>query len=404
MLSRGWALRNTERLVFLLAVAAIVGVVIGYGLCKPRAIRAEKGWRESHAREVTLQGQLSASQSALSELEKKYQLLMSLLKEMASFYPSLATAIADLSVLEDMQQAHYLTRKPHPAHKRAQRLREAARARKDAERRARVLQYQLTYYESAFPWLVDYSGRSTLDLLDELQRRRRGEILEETDNGDDAIKRFVPPNEYAKLSDAERSDLALRRWCESRKTNWQIGRDYERAVGYEFEIAGYTVDYFGAVKGLQDLGRDLIAKKGEKTYLIQCKYWSQSKEIHEKHIFQLIGTAFEYACKRLDRPIQGLDLNGAGIVPLLVTNIRLSETARHAAKMVGVEFKQEHPKKDYPLVKCNVNGRSRIYHLPFDQQYDTTRINTDIGEIYVSTAAEAEKLGFRRARRHFLEA
>jgi hypothetical protein len=153
---------------------------------------------------------------------------------------------------------------------------------------------------------VEYSGRSTEDLLAELEQRRRGGLQEDVDDEDDIIRRFVPADQYAKLSEAQRSDLALKRWRESRKSNWQIGRDYERAIGYEFEGAGYVVEYFGAVKGLEDLGRDLIAMKDDITYLIQCKYWSQRKEIHEKHIFQLIGTAFEYACNRLSKPINGL--------------------------------------------------------------------------------------------------
>jgi CheY-like chemotaxis protein len=50
-------------------------------------------------------------------------------------------------------------------------------------------------------------------------------------------------------------------------------------------------------------------------------------------------------------------------------------------------------------IKCNV-GRTgeRIYHLPFDQQYDTTVISPDREEC-VSTAAEAEALPVRRAWR-----
>ena len=58
------------------------------------------------------------------------------------------------------------------------------------------------------------------------------------------------------------------------------------------------------------------------------------------------------------------------------------------------------PLADYPRIKCNV-GRDdqRIYHLPFDQQYDTTLIEPKKGEAWVSTVAEAEGLGFRRAWR-----
>jgi hypothetical protein len=41
----------------------------------------------------------------------------------------------------------------------------------------------------------------------------------------------------------------------------------------------------------------------------------------------------------------------------------------------------------------------RIYHLPFDQQYDTTVIEPQRGEQYVVTVAEAAAAGFRRAWR-----
>ena len=54
---------------------------------------------------------------------------------------------------------------------------------------------------------------------------------------------------------------------------------------------------------------------------------------------------------------------------------------------------------DYPLVKCNIAMRdgAKIYHLPFDKQYDRTKIIPANGEKYVYTVAETEKAGFRRA-------
>ena len=56
------------------------------------------------------------------------------------------------------------------------------------------------------------------------------------------------------------------------------------------------------------------------------------------------------------------------------------------------------------MIKCNVNPQTkeRIYHLPFDQQYDRTMIGSVVGERYVATTAEAEQLGFRRAWRYRL--
>ena len=54
----------------------------------------------------------------------------------------------------------------------------------------------------------------------------------------------------------------------------------------------------------------------------------------------------------------------------------------------------------YPCIKENIeNDKEKIYHLPFDQQYDTTKIESDKGESYFMTVKEAEDNGFRRAKR-----
>lgn len=57
--------------------------------------------------------------------------------------------------------------------------------------------------------------------------------------------------------------------------------------------------------------------------------------------------------------------------------------------------------EDYPLIKCNISQGTgeKIYHLPFDQQYDKVIIDTHRGEMYAFTVKEAEKNGFRRAFR-----
>jgi hypothetical protein len=44
----------------------------------------------------------------------------------------------------------------------------------------------------------------------------------------------------------------------TKKTRWQIGRDYERFIGYKYETRGYEVEFTGAVEGLHDMpGRGL---------------------------------------------------------------------------------------------------------------------------------------------------
>ena len=55
--------------------------------------------------------------------------------------------------------------------------------------------------------------------------------------------------------------------------------------------------------------------------------------------------------------------------------------------------------EEFPRIKCNVNNGEKIYHLPFDQQYDRTKI-INTGESYELTVNAAAAKGFKRAKRH----
>lgn len=126
--------------------------------------------------------------------------------------------------------------------------------------------------------------------------------------------------------------------------------------------------------------------------IVQCKYWSKEKIIHEKHIFQLYGTTIAYK----------MDNSGGDVQGHFITSTTLSERARQFANFLGIKVTESFPLDQYPSIKCNIAHRDgeKIYHLPFDQQYDTTKIKSTQGESYVSTIAEAEKKGFRRAFRY----
>ena len=158
-------------------------------------------------------------------------------------------------------------------------------------------------------------------------------------------------------------------------------------------MEGYRVEYFGALEGKMDLGRDLIAKKKKEIVIIQCKRWADCKTIHEKHVFQLFGSVVSY------------EMEHPGVTPkgLLITTCPLSDVAVAYADRLSIEYKQNYPINDldsYPLIKCNI-GRSgeKIFHLPFDQQYDRVNIDQNKGEFYASTVQEAIAAGFRRAYR-----
>jgi len=250
-------------------------------------------------------------------------------------------------------------------------------------------QYQLDYAIKMFPALEDF-------LETDYRAISPIQFSDLTAESHDAAKDYLSKEEYYSLSTTERNQLALDRYRESRrKSNWQIGRDYELYVGYKYEAKGYTVTYFGSERKLEDLGRDLIAKKDNRTLIIQCKYWSSKKLIHEKHINQLYGTMVVY-CYENNLPMNS-------VRGVLVTNITVSDTARKFAKYLDIEIVERYVLGEYPCIKCNINrssksGESHIYHLPFDQQYDTCQINSP-GEFMAMTVAEAEAAGFRRAYR-----
>ena len=192
------------------------------------------------------------------------------------------------------------------------------------------------------------------------------------------------------MSSVERLQLALDRYSKRQKSNWQIGIEYERYVGYCYEKKGYRVRYNGAMEGLEDMGRDLIVSRNKSMFVIQCKRWAVEKTIHEKHIFQLFGTTI---LQKLEHP----NYNVGG---LFVTTTTLSDLAKSCAEYLHITVIESFPLKAYPLIKCNISKNGdKIYHLPFDQQYDRVIIDPDDGDFYASTVEEAETKGFRHAWR-----
>ena len=254
------------------------------------------------------------------------------------------------------------------------------------EQERRVLHYVVEYYESLFPWLEELRDPN----IDDDLISSAGEDGPSQVNTDPARK-WLTAAEYESLNSAEKSDLALERYAQRKKSNWEIGRDYERYVGYRMEQDGYAVSYQGIIEGLADLGRDLVCARSGKTKVIQCKRWSAQKEIHEKHVFQLFGTLTAYRIDNLDETAEGV----------LVTSTKLSSRARQFAHALEIEVWDGYKPGEYPVVKCNIARETseKIYHLPFDQMYDRTVVEPQRGEKYVWTAAEAEELGFRRAFR-----
>jgi hypothetical protein len=302
--------------------------------------------------------------------------------------------------------ANYLEVKPHPALKAAEDHKQIAKERHEAEKAARIADYLLGYCRYLAPWLDEYIGMEATE-LDELIKDIHSSWQKKEKEFDEEAKRHYGPKEYEKLTSTEKLQKKLDwYWQKPNKSNWQIGRDYERYIGYLYWQKGWDVDYHGR-KGYEDLGRDLICKKDNAVEIVQCKYWAREKIIHEKHIYYLFGTTVDYFLENFadKEDLKQLALfpgliEKRNVTPKLITTIAVSPKAEQVAKVLGVAI-EKIPSGHYPSVKCNVSRRTeeKIYHLPFDQQYDTTKIEEERLECYVETVVEAETLGFRHAYR-----
>ena len=286
--------------------------------------------------------------------------------------PWLAAGMADFMTLQEEAIIQTLQLGNHRDWERSIKINDLKKEKKALIAENKLLRYQIAYFKRIVPEIEE---------LDDFDY-----IPVHYDSGNDAIKAYLSDDEYNELSETEKNQLALERYWKRKKSKWEIGRDFERYYGYLLEQRGYKVTYFGIDKGFEDMGRDLIAENAKHILIIQCKYWSKNKKIHEKHICQLLGSATEY--KIAYHPKKE-------VVPLFVTHTYISEKAKKFAQTLNIAVRDNVDLKEYPVIKCNV--ATGIYHLPMDQRYDNFEVKPEREDCYVMTVQEAEALGCRRA-------
>lgn len=333
------------------------------------------------------------SKSKFDELfarfEAEREMIQQMAKERQMGFPSLAKAYQDFFELQDKEIIDFLKYKNNPAISASELVKEYSRQRREAEKDKKIAQYLVEYYESICPFLVDLKEE-----VEDINEDERGTFEGYTeDELDDEARNYMTIEEYRKLSSRERNQLALDRYWKRSKSKWLIGKIYERYVGFLYEQKGYEIEYVGIFKGFEDLGRDIIARKGNEIIVIQCKNWSKFRTIYEKHIFQFFGTVFQYKDENKDKAVKAIFYSAT----------KLSDLAKRFARELGIELKENFKMNNaYPCIKCNISriNNEKIYHLPFDQQYDYAKIEPRKGEFYCATVKEAEDAGFRRAFRH----
>lgn len=382
-----------------------------YRELKPRLDSLERKEREFHESTEKIKQELKNREESLEVAKIKARGdLEKIAKQKSMGFPWLAEAYADYFALRDRKIADHLKTKKHPALTASQTVSVVKQEKKELVKQNKVVLYKLNYLEKLFPWI----GEIIADTEDEEIPVRLGEDDKSGEKDtEDRVRDYLTSEEYKNLPSVERNQKALDRYIQNRnKSKWAIGRDYEMYVGYIFSQKGYEIEYKGIIDGFDDLGRDVIAKKGSEVCIIQCKHWAQYKEIHEKHIFQLFGTTMEYWINRFNghkkqKSFEDFPhmLNERRLRPMFFTSTNLSARAKEMANALSVEIIENESLGEFPRIKCNINsgefGREqKIYHLPMDQQYDRTIIGNRPGEFFAFTVKEAEDAGFRRAFKH----
>jgi hypothetical protein len=395
--------------VIVAAIALVAGWLLAYRDTSAREQSLDAKSAESHHALAKRQAELDAEHSAIvaevdsrrvdfemqrAAWQQEYERLLAEVRDLRVSFDKgflqgrewLAAAFSEYVRTRDADIECALVVKPNPAWKAAEVVASLRGQRTQMARELKLLQYQLASYEEYFPVLLDYRDA----ILDEVVDLRH-DAAESLAGVDPALGLgYLTKSEYDGLASVERFQLALDRYWKRDKSSVEIGRLYERYIGYLYETDGWTVRYHGALRGFEDFGRDLICTRDGSTQIVQCKCWSKAKVVREKHIMQLFGTSVLYHLT------EGEPMPEA----VLVATTDLSNEAAMVANELGVLVRHQDLER-YPMVKCNVNPGTgeRIYHLPFDQQYDRVLVGDQPDEFYAETVEEAEAVGFRRAYR-----
>lgn len=246
-------------------------------------------------------------------------------------------------------------------------------------------QYKFEYLLSIYPELIKFKDDDTYIKYKEEEDKRCN------------VKNWLSDGEYNKLSEVEREQLAVDRYIKQEKyqwSDWEKGRNYEIYCAYILYNEGYDIIQEGLNKKLEDKGRDIIAihRESGKVLIVQCKNWKS--EVRENIIFQLFGSYAQWLFEN------GRKLYDPDVEPWIYVTGSVSPVAQDCSKMLKIQIRHL-PMGPFPPIKCNVNKntRDKIYHLPFDRQYDLVKINAK-GKGYKFDIAEAIKEGFRRAYNH----
>ena len=154
-------------------------------------------------------------------------------KDFKKSFKNMGEFISDIKLYVYDIASKYFDTKSHPAHKKAQDVRELKQKTKEYIKEYKLMRNEYDMLFSLFPELENYL---------EYYSAEKAETIEEVKENYDYVQSWISKDEYSSLDENTRNQLALDRYIESRKkSKWAIGRDYEMYIGHEYEQKGYKV-------------------------------------------------------------------------------------------------------------------------------------------------------------------
>ena len=173
---------------------------------------------------------ISEARRAIDELKFHQRALKSIIDEKSIAFPWLLAAKIEYGDVLARRDATFLAQKKHPALKASEEVKQYRLKARELEIKTHRLIYREQYLGKLFPWLSDYLDEDITELIDFTDQAQQS-IEDGADQGD-PILQYLSPAEYQRLGETERNQLALDKYVKTKKTRWQIGREFERYVGY----------------------------------------------------------------------------------------------------------------------------------------------------------------------------
>ena len=119
-----------------------------------------------------------------------------------------------------------MERKKNPAHKAADDIRKIKAEKRLLIAENKAYKWEIAHIRLMLPWL---------DEIEDAPLEAKVDYVNPDFSQEDPAGKWLTPEEYTKLSTADKNQLALNRYQKRHKTNEEIGREYERYIGYYYE-------------------------------------------------------------------------------------------------------------------------------------------------------------------------